>query len=123
MPSGAQLSIDTIEDVTVVSFEDTRILGTVQIEAIKSELNRLVTERKCQKLILEFSRVQFLASSAVGALLNLQKQSSAIKGTLVISGLKDKLLKIFEIMKIKKLFTFCPTLDEALQHFGLSESA
>ncbi len=119
MPSAPKLLIHTMRDVTVVNFEDSSILDTAQVEAIGNQLYELVDVRCTKKLILDFSKVRFLSSSALGVLINLRTKCNAIKGTLVICSLRADLMKVFEITNLKKLFTFCPGEKEALESFGI----
>ena len=118
MPSGAKLVIQTFLDVTIVDFQEVRIRDSAEIVTIVEVLYRLVDALDRKKLILDFSKVRFLSSMAVGVLITLRKKAAAIKGTLVICGLRKQLMEVFEIMKIKKLFTFCTTQNEAMKAFG-----
>ncbi len=122
MASGAKLVIRTMFDVTIVNFDEARILDAMQIETIGEELYRLVDEMDRKKLILDFTKVQFLSSGAVGVLINLRNKTAAINGTFAICGMRKELLKVFEIMKINKLFTFCADENEALKAVGLGTS-
>jgi len=110
--------IQTMWDVTVVDFQEARILEAQQIEAIGRELYRLVDEMDRKKLILDFAKVQFLASAAIGMLMNLHKKTTANKGTFVICSLRRELMKVFEIMQLTKVFKFAANEDEALALFG-----
>ena len=62
--------------------------------------------------------MQFLASAAIGMLMTLHRKSTAIKGTFVICGLRKDLMKVFEIMKLTKVFKFAPNEDEGLALLG-----
>lgn len=119
MPTG-QLLIHTMRDVTVVNFEDSAILDTAVVEAIGAQLYELVEVRHAQKLVLDFSKVKFLSSSALGVLINLRNKAARIKGALVICGLRADLVKVFEITNLKKLFTFRANEEEALAEFGVT---
>ncbi len=110
--------IQTMWDVTVVDFQEARLLEAQQIEAIGRELYRLVDEMDRKKLILDFTKVQFLASAAIGMLMNLHKKTTAIKGTFVICSLRRELMKVFEIMKLTKVFKFAANEDEAFALLG-----
>jgi anti-anti-sigma factor len=116
----AKLLIQTIRDVVVVNLEDTSILDAAQVEAVAQGLYPLVDARACRKLILDFTKVKFLSSSALSILINLRNKSSAIKGTVVICGLRAELKKVFEITKLTKLFTFCADESAALAVFGVT---
>lgn len=119
MANAARLLIHAIRDVTVVNIEDVSILDLGQVESLGQQLYELVDDRNCRKLVLDFTKVKFLSSSALGVLVNLQKKTNGIKGTLVICALRAELMKVFEITKLKKLFTFCDDETAALATFGV----
>jgi anti-anti-sigma factor len=118
MSVAPKILIQKMWDVTIVDFQEARLLEADQIDAIGKQLYRLVDEMHIQKLILDFAKVQFLASAAIGVLMNLHKKSNAIKGTFVICSLRKELMKVFEIMKLTKVFKFAANEDEALALLG-----
>ena len=118
MSVAPKIVIQKMWDVTVVDFQEVRLLDAQQIEAISRELYRLVDEMDRKKLVLDFTKVQFLASAAIGVLMTLHQKSMAIKGTFVICGLRRELMKVFEIMKLTKVFRFAPNEGEALALLG-----
>lgn len=119
MAATSRLLIHSIRDVTVVNIEEPSILDFGQVDSLGQQLYDLVDNRNSRKLILDFTKVKFLSSSALGVLVNLQKKMTAIKGTLVICALRAELMKVFEITKLKKLFTFCNDEGAALEVFGV----
>lgn len=120
MAGQPQLLIQTIKDVVVVNFNESSILDTFQIETIGKELYDLVDTRNHKKLILDFSKVKFLSSSALGMLINLKKKSDGIKGRLIICAMRDDLMKVFKISKLDRLFEFCPDEKASLEAYGIT---
>ncbi len=118
MSTTANLLIQKIQDVTVVTLQEPRLLESRQLETLGEELYRLVDQMDRRKLVVDCTRVQFLASAALSVFLNLQKKSAAIKGTLVICGLRKELMQVFEITKLTKLFKFAADEKAALQVLG-----
>jgi anti-anti-sigma factor len=118
MAGAPKLAIRKITDVTVVSLQEARLLEAHPLDAIGTELYHLVDKMDCRKLVLDLSKVQFLASAAISVLIILHRKSTAIQGSLVICGLRPDLMKIFEIMKLTKVFKFAPDESEALSMFG-----
>jgi anti-sigma B factor antagonist len=110
--------IQRIADVTFVEFLDTRLVEGQQLESIGQELYRLVDEMDRKRLVLNFSRVQFLASAAIGILMKLHQKSAAIGGTCVICGMRKEIMKVFEIMKLTKVLKFAPSEKKALAMVG-----
>jgi anti-sigma B factor antagonist len=120
MAAAARLLIHPIRDVVIVNFQDASLLDSGQLEAIGTELYDLVDNKNRRKLILDFAKVQFMSSSALGVLITLRKKATAIKGDVVICGLRKDLTRVFEITNLIKMFTFTPNEEAALAHFGLT---
>lgn len=122
MSTALPIVVQQMWDVTIVTFQESRLLEASQLAAVEQELTRLVDEMDRKRLILDFTKVQFLASSAMGMLLTTQKKVAAIKGELVICGLRKELMRVFEIMKLQKVFKFAPTESAALTLLGYKAS-
>jgi anti-sigma B factor antagonist len=105
-------------DVTTVEMQESRLTESYQLDAIGQELFRLVDEMDRKKLVLDFSKVQFLSSSAVGMLMSLHQKSKKIGGAFVICGLRKELLKVFEIMKLTKVLKFAKNESDAISQLG-----
>lgn len=115
----ARIVSHTIKDVTIVNFEDARILDTAQIQKIGDELTNLIEKMARRKVILDFTKVQFLSSSALSVLLVARQKAVAIGGTVTLCGLRKDLMKVFEIMRLDKLFSFFPDEGAALKSYGV----
>lgn len=120
MPTSSGLMVQRFRDVTVVSFNDSSILDVPQIQTIADSLYELVDKQACQKLVLDFSSVQFLSSSMLGVLINLKKKSQAIKGCVSLCGVRPDLMKLFSITNLEKLFDFHDTEEAALRSHGVT---
>jgi anti-sigma B factor antagonist len=111
------LVITTIGDVTVVNFRNASILDGFTIDRIQSELFALVDEQARRRVLLDFSQVKFLCSTMLGVLVGLQKKSQAIRGQVVICGLREELFKVFKIMNLHKVLQFADNDREAMRLF------
>lgn len=113
------LVVSQIQDVTIVSFNDSSILETSTVEAIAKELYVIVDEQARKKIILDFHMVKFLSSQMLGVLIALHKKSADISGKTIICGLKPELHKVFKITKLDKLLNFAPSEEQALNSFDV----
>ncbi len=116
----SRLLIVEYSGVTTVTFPDSAILEPTVISQIAKDLYALADEKQIRKLVLDFSKVRFLASHALGILLTLRKKSRDIKGTLVLCGLRPDLMKVFKITSLDKIFTILPDDAAALASFGVT---
>ncbi len=120
MPAKPELLIQHLRNVTVVDFGDSTILNTMQVEGIAQQLYDLVDKQDRRQLVLDFSNVRFLSSQTLGVLLTLRKKLQAVKGRMVICGLRKQLYEVFRVSKLDKLFEFQPDEEKALNVFGVS---
>lgn len=118
--SSSSLLIQNYSGVTVVSFMESAMLDSRAIEAVGKELFRLPDKLNKQKLIVDLTEVRFLASQAIGVLLDLHRRVQAIKGTLVLCGVREDIMKVFKITSLDKLLKFFPDESSALKSFGIA---
>jgi anti-anti-sigma factor len=118
--ASARLLINMMRDVTVVTFNETSILDTLQVQQIGEELFQLVDAKTRTKIVLDFAKVRMLSSSALGVLITLRKKASEIKGRIVLCGLRPDLRKVFKITNLEKLFEFQENEEKALGVFGVT---
>jgi anti-sigma B factor antagonist len=119
MAEDSQLVIENLGGVTVVNFDTNNVLDALQIQKIAEELYDLVDNKNRRQIILDFTKVRMLSSQAIGMLLNLRKKATAIKGEVLLAGIRPDLVKVFKITQIDKLFKFFETEKDALSEFGV----
>ncbi len=115
-----QLVMYSIRDVMVVVFNEPMVLDVLHVQQIGDELYKLVDARACRKLVLDLSKVQMLSSAALGVLINLKKKSDAIKGQVVLCGIRKEPMKVFTITHLNKVFEIKSNEQEALAVFGVT---
>ena len=87
-------------------------LGAAEAAAFKGRIVDLVGQGHT-KLVLDLSRVDFMDSSGLGALLSSVKTVSASGGRLVVCGVGGNLVNIFKLTKIEKIMPIFPSSDSA----------
>ena len=80
MAAHRRLEVSEVGDVTVVRFVDRKILDEASIQELGQELFMLVETEKRKKLLLNFAKVDFLSSAALGKLITLDKKVKANVG-------------------------------------------
>lgn len=116
-PRRRQLEIQEIGDVTVVAFTDRKILDEQNIQNIGEQLYSLVDDAGRRKLVLNFAKVEYLSSAALGKLITLNKKLQAVKGRLALCNIDPQIFEVFEITGLKKVFNIYKSEQDALQSF------
>jgi anti-anti-sigma factor len=115
----SRFMVEDYAGVLVITFADSSILDTATIEQLGRDLYQYPDVQNKQKMILDFTNVKFLSSHALGILLTLNKKLNAVKGSMLICGLRSELMKVFTITSLDKLFKFYPDDAAALKHFNV----
>ena len=117
MAAHRRLEVSEVGDVTVVRFVDRKILDEASIQELGTELFQLVEQENRGKLVLNFSKVDFLSSAALGKLITLDKKVKARSGKLKLSNIRPEIYEVFAITKLNKLFDIKNDEADALAAF------
>jgi|SRR5581483_7742676 len=107
-----ELAIDKTGDVAVV---------TVSVEELDAsnapELKRDIAPvlQANMKVVLDLSRVRFMDSSGLGAMLSCLRQINAKKGELKLCGLSRQVRSAFELVRLNRIFDIYPSRDGAVR--------
>lgn len=109
-----RIDIEEVGDVTVVRFVDKRILDETNIQIIGNQLFGLVDEDGRDKIVLDFSNVEYLSSAALGKLITLDKKVKAARGKLRLCGIRPEIYEVFAITRLNKVFNIFDDQEKAL---------
>ncbi len=94
-------------DALIVHVEETRIDAAVAIQ-FKDRMRALL-QGGAQNVVLDLSRVAFLDSSGLGAVVAIRKLIGP-DHTLELSGLTPAVVKVFRLTRMDTVFTIHPSL-------------
>ncbi len=112
-----RLQVADVGEVCVVRFRDQKIIEDINIQEWGQELFQLVDVENRQKLLLNFSGVDFLSSAALGKLITLDKKVKARSGQLRLCNIRPEIYEVFAITKLNRLFDIRDEESEALASF------
>jgi anti-sigma B factor antagonist len=101
-------------DLLIVQVCSSR-LDASQAPEFKEEITTRIASGHT-KLVLDFSMVDFVDSTGLGALVNCMKRLG--KGQLSIVGVKGAVSRLFALTRMDQVFAVYPTMDAALAHKG-----
>lgn len=112
----SHFNVQRIGDKTIVEFTSPSLMDPIELEQIAQQLYKLVDEEDRRRLILDFEKVQYLSSQAIGILLGLQKKLSALKkSSLVLCGVGPRLMELLRITRLDQVLTLKPSQKEAMR--------
>ena len=110
------LNITTIEKYTVVEFREPSLMDPIVLEEIAAALYHLVDVEDKRMLVLDFERVQYISSQAIGIVIQLHKKLGAMKrSSFVICGVGDKLMELIKITRLDRILKIKPSQREAVK--------
>ena len=111
-------TVHPFKDYSVVEFRTPSLMDPIILEEIGKELYRLVDEEDRRKLILDFEKVQYLSSQAIGIILTLNKKLAPLKySKMVLCGVGPKLMDLLKITRLDRILTIKATQHEAVKVF------
>lgn len=118
MPTHERIDVSKVGDVTVVRFNDRKILDEAKIIQFGSELYGLVELDNRKSILLNFDGVEFLSSAALGKLITFDRKVKSHKGRLKLCEIRPEILEVFQITKLNKVFDIRGEEAEAVAAFA-----
>ncbi|MHC4981831.1 MAG: STAS domain-containing protein [Planctomycetota bacterium] len=113
-PEGPRLELLVKHGVTVAKFLDAKLLEEASIREIGEQLKALVGQADPLKLVLDFSSVTHMSSSALGALITVHKKVQEKNGQLRLACIHPSIYEVFVITRLKEIFHIHSSVEDAL---------
>jgi anti-sigma B factor antagonist len=117
MATHRRIDVSKVGDVSVVKFQDRKILDEASIQELGLELFGLVEQDNRKSILLNFTGVEFLSSAALGKLITLDRKVKSHKGRMKLSNIRPEILEVFKITKLDKVFDIRKDEAEAISAF------
>lgn len=108
------VSSTTVGDVVVVTVDGAVDAGSG--EAMRTELERLVAAGQ-QRLVVDLTAVPFMDSSGLATLVQTFKRVRIGEGDVLVAGLQEDVLRIFQLVRLDRVFDLFPDADSAVASF------
>lgn len=113
-----RLDIKTRNDRTAISVKEER-LDAHNSGELKDKILRALQDGS-RHVVVDLTDVKFIDSSGLGALLSGYKNANQRAGTLVLSGLQPRVLSMFELTRLNRVFEIYPRLQDVVGSQGVS---
>lgn len=77
-------------------------------------LRKHFEQQPSKKIVVDLDKVTYVDSSGLATLVEILKKTKGQGGSLALAGLSEKVKSLFEITKLDKLFTVCPSQADAV---------
>ncbi|MEM7426038.1 MAG: STAS domain-containing protein [Pseudomonadota bacterium] len=107
------MNIKTRQETTASVFEvlDDRIDSSIAVD-FKDYVCRAIDSGQYD-VVLDLSRVDFVDSSGIGAIVGVFKHLGT-RGTFSVAGLTRSVARVFQLTRMDKVFQVYPSVEEAL---------
>ena len=99
------LLIEPVYGDVVITIKDSRLVEEDQLCKIEADILPLAESQPGTNMTLDFKKVQFMSSAALGFLVKLQKTITLGRGSLKLRNMSKQIYKIFKITNLHKVFT------------------
>jgi len=104
-----------VEKWTVVEFRTPNLMDPPVLESIQTDLLRLVEIEDRRQVVLDFEKVQYVSSQAIGIVIHMHKKLSGLPHSkLVLCSVPPKIMELLRILRLDKLLKIVPTQREAV---------
>jgi len=109
-------TVQQVDGFTIVELQTPSLLDPVQLANLGEKFYRLVDDEDHRLLVLDFERVQYMSSQAIGIIITLHKKLSALPhAKLILCGVGEKLSELIKITRLDRILTIKPTQKEAIK--------
>ncbi len=112
-----KVAVDYVRSAVVVTLNYEKILDEVDIKSIEKSVLPVIDDNDNIKLVLDFSKVQFLSSAMLGLLIRIKKIVEDKGGQLRLAGINPKIMGVFKITRLDKVFTIVEDSVAATESF------
>ena len=113
-----RIEVKKVADVTIATTLDMKLNDDLSIQEWGDQLIALLDDSDCKKLLVSFERVLFMSSSALRALITLNKKAREVKSTLILCGIDDNIMEAFRITRLDSVFQIKKNEDDGIQAFA-----
>ena len=99
-----KIGVEYTENATIATLTDEQILDQAEVQALENSIMPLVEEAGAINLVIDFGNVKFLTSAVLGLLIRVSKKIYESGGHLKLCGINPKILEIFKITRLDRIF-------------------
>src|SRR3954465_10685296 len=108
----------TIDEYTGIEFITPSLMDPIVLENTAQALYKIIDEEDKRKIVMDFEKVQYLSSQAIGIVLAMHKKLNSLKNSrLILCSAGPKLMELIKLTRLDRLLTIKPSQKEAVNVF------
>jgi anti-anti-sigma factor len=118
-----RLVATTVGQAAAVALDDSFLVGPVAIEQLTKDFGDLMDGQAHRHLVVDLSKVTYMSSAALTAMLSIRKKAEETGGAIALTGITPNLEKLFKVTSLHKLFVFADTVEDGVRKLERGETA
>ena len=110
------LKTESINDITVVRFENVNRFNALVAESVKGQLKQFYDQPQT-KLVLNLEEIDFIDSTGFGVFLSIMKAANNNNGYFKICNVHADVMELFKLLKLHNVFEIYNTVDDCVRSF------
>lgn len=110
-----QIATKNMGNAIVATFMAAQILEDAEIAAMEQSLLQIIKQANVVNIVLNFENVNFLSSAVLRVLIKVNAAVGERKGKLRLCEITPKILEVFKITRLNKLFDIRKDVDAAVE--------
>lgn len=103
------------ESVRVIELTLPPALDGEEFDSLNQDMLGMIDEVAAGKWVIDLSKVNYLGSSMLGMMVNVRQRIKQSQGLLILCGMNDRLMDIFEASSLVRLFRITRTRTDAVR--------
>ncbi len=113
-----RIEVEYAQHAVIATLTDEKILDESDIRGLEDSIMPLLETSPGVNLVLDFSNVKFLTSSALGLLIRISRKIYESEGQFKLCGIDPKIYEIFKITRLDRVFDIHADRYDAVQSLG-----
>ncbi len=110
-----RIDVKKVADISIATCRDMKLNDDLVIQEWGDQLIGLLDDKACRKLLINFERVLFMSSSALRALIELNRKAKEVQANLYLCGIDDNIMEAFRITRLDNVFQIKKNEDEGIR--------
>lgn len=98
------IQTSTKDGILTVQIQDERLVDPAQLTRLFEDIDHALGKNSEDRVVLDFAPVGFMASAALGKLVQLNKKAAEYKVKLKLCGIDPQIYEVFKITRLNKVF-------------------
>jgi anti-sigma B factor antagonist len=123
-PYNSPMAVETLTIERLTAQEGPRVIslrGPLTLKDVPLFQNAIRRDESFPVVIVDLTEVPYIDSSGLGSLVSAYVTRHKATRRIALSGVNERVLKLFETTRVESLFLIFPTLDDAI--VGLTTAA